>query len=379
MSNQDDLTEQLGRELARPGRRRCRATRSASATSRRPRGQIRRRRQVAAGAVVAAAAAIIVPSVMVAGNLLGGDAGPAPGAGPERDPDPGAGSGGRADRARRRRAPGRGPAAGSTSTAGRSSTAPGNEIQLSADYNYVARVGDEFLAVRQGDPGTFVDVLDAEGTVIDTSQTTAEAVSSADRHRRRVDHADGDILSRFEGRTVRLGSPAARPRPWSPRQRTCTEVEGGCVVYFNHRTRTRRRQLASSHGIVDIVGGGFQNVRAVSERGLIAGAGHRAGPGPCRPGVQRGLRRGAGQRGCSRPVTTSSSTPAPGSPRTSRGSWPTRRTPTAPVRGPSWCSTPGRATPWREIEVSGADLPAPSRSWTPPGRTAAPCWSRRRA
>ena len=77
MSNHDNLTEQLGRELH---------DRGASVPGhpiglgdvKKTAGKIRRRRQVAGGAVVAAAAAIIVPSVMVAGNLLGGDAAPQP-------------------------------------------------------------------------------------------------------------------------------------------------------------------------------------------------------------------------------------------------------------------------------------------------------------
>ena len=76
MSNpQDNLTEQLGRELHDRGAS-VHGQPIGLGDVKRTAGKIRRRRQVAAGAVVAAAAAILVASVVVAGNRLGGDAAP---------------------------------------------------------------------------------------------------------------------------------------------------------------------------------------------------------------------------------------------------------------------------------------------------------------
>ena len=65
----------------------------------------------------------------------------------------------------------------------------GNRIRLDADYNMIARAGDEYLAVRQCDLGVFVDVLDAEGAVIETSRTTGEVVLADSAERLSKDEA----------------------------------------------------------------------------------------------------------------------------------------------------------------------------------------------
>lgn len=284
MSNQDNLTDQLGRELH---------DRGASVPGhpiglddvKKTAGRIRRRRQVAGGVVVAAAAAIIVPSVMVAGNLFGGDAAPQP-ANPSpsvtRDADP---------------APVDGPIvldADAPQGADpqmayldgvRLVDTAGNVTELDTEYWGIARAGDEYLATRYGDPYFSVDVLDAEGNVLDTSQTVAGAVSSADGTVGAWVTPEGKVMTRFEGRTVELntvtgGSVEAVDILGSG---SCMEVDGGCRVFVSHLDGSSAPQSADSHGIVDVVGGGLRNLRAVSTDGLLAGMVTQPDPDPAGP------------------------------------------------------------------------------------------------
>ena len=297
MSNHDSLTEQLGRELH---------DRGASAPDhpiglgdvKKTAGRIRRRRQVAGGLVVAAAAAIIVPSVMVAGNLLGGDAAPQP-ANPSpsvtQTPDP---------------VPSDGPIvldADAPKGADPQTTyldgvllidSAGNETELDAEYWSIARAGDEFLATRYGDPYFSVDVLDAEGNVVDSSRTVAGAVSSADGTVGAWVTPDGKVMTRFQGRTVQLntvtgGSAEAVEILGSG---SCMEVDGGCRVFLNHQDGSSPPESADSHGIVDVVGGGLQNLRAVSTDGLLAGLVTRPDADPGAPACSAVYAEQAGKR-----------------------------------------------------------------------------------
>ena len=270
MSNpQDNLTEQLGRELHDRGAS-VHGQPIGLGDVKRTAGKIRRRRQVAAGAVVAAAAAILVPSVMVAGNLVGGDATPQP-ANPSPsvtqtpkvadgpivlDADAPQGADPRLQYLDGRRLV----------------DSAGNVVPLSADYSGLARVGNEYLAVRQGDPGTFVDVLDSEGRVIDTAETAAGVVSSADQTVGAWITPGGRIMTRFQGSTVQLntiGDPAQAVEILG--SGSCMEDKGGCQVFFNQFGEGGSPQAADSHGIVDVVPGDFSAVRAVSPKGLVAG------------------------------------------------------------------------------------------------------------
>ena len=297
MSNQDNLTDQLGRELHERG---------ASVPGhpiglddvKKTAGKIRRRRQVAAGTVVAAAAAIIVPSVMVAGNLLGGDAAPQP-ANPSpsvtRTPEP---------------APADGPivldadapkGADPRTTyldGARLVDSAGNVIELDTEYYSLARAGDEFLATRYGDPYFSVDVLDAEGKVLDTSETVAGAVSSADGTVGAWVTPDGEVMTRFQGRTVQMntvagGSVEAVEVLGSG---SCMEVDGGCRVFISRMDGSSAPQSADSHGIVDVLGGGLTNLRTVSTDGLLAGMVTQPDPDPAAPACSAVYDEEAGKR-----------------------------------------------------------------------------------
>jgi hypothetical protein len=297
MSNHDNLTEELGRELH---------DRGASVAGhpiglgdvKRTAGRIRRRRRVAGGAVVAAAAAIIVPSVMVAGNLLGGDAAPQP-AKPSpsvtRTAEP---------------SPVDGPIVldmDATRGAEPLTTyldgvqlidSAGNRTELDTEYWSIARAGDEYLATRYGDPYFSVDVLDAEGKVLDTSETVAGAVSSADGTVGAWVTPEGKVMSRFQGRTVQLGtvgggSVVAVEILGSG---SCREVDGGCRVFVSHLDGSSGPQSADSHGIVDVVGGGLKILRAVSPDGLLAGLLTQPDPDPAAPACSAVYDEQAGKR-----------------------------------------------------------------------------------
>ncbi|MET1058516.1 MAG: hypothetical protein ABWX84_02900 [Nocardioides sp.] len=293
---QDNLTEQLGRELH---------DRGASVPGnpiglgdvKRTAGRIRRRRQVAGGVIVAAAAAVIVPSVMVAGNLLGGDAAPEPAPAPSVTQSP-------------KPAPSDGPIvldADAPQGADPQLTyldgvllidSAGNKTELDVEYTNITRAGDEFLATRYGDPVFSVDVLDAEGRVRDSSPTGTGAVGSADGTVGAWVTPDGKVMTRFQGRTVQLntvtgGSPEAVEILGSG---SCMEAEGGCRVFVNHQDGSSRPQSVDSHGIVDVVPGGMQIVRAVSPEGLIAGLVTKPDADPSAPACSAIYDEQAGKR-----------------------------------------------------------------------------------
>lgn len=297
MSSEDNLTDQLGRELH---------DRGASVPGhpiglddvKKTAGRIRRRRQLAAGAVVAAAAAILVPSVMVAGNLLGGDTAPQP-ANPSpsvtRDADPAPLDGPivlDAD------APQGGDPQMAYLDGVRLVDSAGNVIELDTEYYSLARAGDEYLATRYGDPYFSVDVLDAEGKVLDTSQTVAGAVSSADGTVGAWVTPEGKVMTRFEGRTVELntvtgGSVEAVEILGSG---SCMEVDGGCRVFVSHLDGSSAPQSVDSRGIVDVVGGGLRNLRTASTDGLLAGMVTTPDPDPTAPACSAVYDEQAGKR-----------------------------------------------------------------------------------
>jgi hypothetical protein len=299
MSNpQDNLTEQLSRELHQRG-----ATVEGQPIGlgdvKRQAGRIRRRRNLAAGAAVAAVVAIAIPSVMVAGNLFpqASDKNPGPATNspnPTQDAtiEPGGTVVLDAD-APQGAAPQLEYLDGDTLV-----TPSGNRIPLGATYSYLARVGDELLAVRQGDPGTFVDVLDAEGAVVDTSETMAEAVSSADHTVGAWITPSGEILTRFQGRTVPLGDTGGRPAQAVEIQGSgsCMETEGGCRVFFNVLDERSLPAAADSHGIVETVAGGLTNVRAISPDGLLAGLVSKPDPDPAAPACSAVVDEQAGKQ-----------------------------------------------------------------------------------
>jgi hypothetical protein len=293
---QDNLTDQLGRELH---------DRGASVPGhpiglgdvKKTAGKIRRRRQVAGGVIVAAAAAIIVPSVMVAGNLLGGDAAPEPVPAPSVTQTP-------------KPAPSDGPIvldADAPQGADPQTTyldgarlvdSAGNVTELDKEYYSLARAGDEFLATRYGDPYFSVDVLDAEGKVLDTSQTVAGAVSSADGTVGAWVTPEGKVMTRFQGRTVQMntvagGSVEAVEILGSG---SCMEVDGGCRVFISRMDGSSAPQSADSHGIVDVVGGGLKNLRTVSADGLLAGMVTQPDPDPAAPACSAVYDAQAGKR-----------------------------------------------------------------------------------
>jgi hypothetical protein len=239
--------------------------------------RIRRRRNLAAGAVAAAVVAIAIPSVMVAGNLFpnasDGSNGPAT-EGPSPsvttvlpkpdgpvvlDPD----------------AP-QGASPEIPYLAGKTLRVGGNELPLAEEYGGIVRAADEYVVWGQSDVGwPFIKVLDSEGRVVATSSTTSEAVGSVDGTVAAWITPGGKIQTRFQGRTVQLGTVEGdQAQPVAVLgSGSCMEEEGGCTVFYNVLSADEQSpRVASSHGTVDDVSGQFTNLNGIHEEaGLAAG------------------------------------------------------------------------------------------------------------
>ena len=74
------------------------------------------------------------------------------------------------------------------------------------------------------------------------------------------------------------------------------EVDGGCRVFVNRMDGSSAPQSADSHGIVDVVGGGLKNLRAVSTDGLLAGMVTQPDPDPAAPACSAVYDEQAGKR-----------------------------------------------------------------------------------
>ena len=225
-----------------------------------------------------------------------------------------------------------------------------NRIRLEADYNMIARAGDEYLAVAAGRPrAPSVDVLDAEGTVRrDVGDDRRGGGASADLTVgawARAGEWDPDPLP-GEDRRTGLRGPTAPPT-WPRWSAAAPAREGGdgsgCVAYFQAKGGApRRRSPTSSHGITDVVGGGFRDGACrVARVLLVAGLGHRGrARTPVAPACSAVHDLAGRQAACSRPATTSSSTPAPVfSPDSSRDRGLPAGRGRRRARAPSWCST----------------------------------------
>lgn len=150
-------------------------------------------------------------------------------------------------------------------------TPDGEEIHLFATYDSFAPVGDEYLAVRQGDPGTFLDVLDASGNVVDSSEINDVAVSSADGTIAAWGTPDGELVVRHGGRTRTVGT---LPRPVQPVEvvgaESC-EAQDDCRIYYNELGRQNPPGVMAADGSSSDVGFGLRTASTVSPEGMVAG------------------------------------------------------------------------------------------------------------
>lgn len=290
MSNDDELRDQLGREL----HQRVGGMHDAPLTLADVKGKagsIRRNRRIATAAGIAAAVAIIVPVAVFAGQGLG-DSDTLPPASQSTTPSP--------SPTRATDTTGPTPAPTPTSdvtppvappTIGLEDDFPsgpppalpyldGNQlirhdqdpVRLPQAYDTFALLGDRLVGSYQsGNGDRLVDVVEADGTVSST------------------DEVEGGIAISDTGTTVAYGTPAGTIETvWADDQvqlannlggpvsvaavvgnGSCYEVDGGCRVFFNPASGAPP-QAADSHGIVDTFMDAALKVNDVSPTGLIA-------------------------------------------------------------------------------------------------------------
>ncbi len=134
--------------------------------------------------------------------------------------------------------------------------------------------------------------------MLDTSQTVAGAVSSADGTVGAWVTPEGKVMTRFQGKTVQMNTVAGSPVEAVEilGSGSCMEVDGGCRVFVSRMDGSSAPQAADSHGIVDVVGGGLKNLRAVSTDGLLAGMVTQPDPDPAAPACSAVYDEQAGKR-----------------------------------------------------------------------------------
>lgn len=262
MSSHDDFGGHVGRELHE---RADRITGSPVSLTdvKEAAGRIRRRRRVAVGGgVVAAALAVLVPTTLV-GSGLTDDSSPEP-TGPVRvlaqpvllTAD----------------APDGDPPAVPYLDGDRLVVDGETTLSLSTAPGAVVPTGEEFLVVRHDDPETSVDMIDAEGEVVDTSLNTGMPVSSPDRTVAAWGTPSGEVLTRSGGQTVRL---AQLPRPVQAVEiigtGPCDAEEASCRVFYNESNRQVSPGVVGADGKVESLPGQLRQVAAVSADELVAG------------------------------------------------------------------------------------------------------------
>lgn len=257
MNHQDELARALGREL----HDRVDGLHGTPISLQDVKGTasaIRRRRTIGTVAGSAAAVALVVPTLMFAGGTFT-DSAPRPG--PAESPS--------VTEAPRPSGPvvlaadapqGADPAIAYLD--GRTLVDGDRRIELGATYHAVARAGDEYVLARQGDPGTFIDVVDASGAVLESSETTQAVVGSPDGTAAAWATPAGDVLVRTAGRTSSLGSVDGPVD-------VMALVDG--VAYVNHQAEQSRPETVTASGDGRSLADRFDAVRTVSADGAIAG------------------------------------------------------------------------------------------------------------
>lgn len=225
-------------------------------------GRIRRRRRAAVGAgVVAAALAILVPTTLL-GSGLTEDSAPEP-TGPVRA---------LAETVLLTADAPEGPPPAVPYLDGDRLVADSNTVlEVFPGYHAVVPTGEEFLLVRHGDPQTKADVFSAGG-IVESNPNTGMPVSSPDRSVAAWGTPSGEILTRSEGRTVRL---ATLPRPVQAVEiigsGPCDAEGATCRVFFNESNRQLSPGVVDSSGVMEALPEELRSVSAVSEDSLVAG------------------------------------------------------------------------------------------------------------
>jgi len=159
--------------------------------------------------------------------------------------------------------------------------ADGATVDLPAnDYPYDAAVvwNDKLVATRyDGEVFSVTEVIDADGTVVDSFDSTGPVVvNDAGTTIAWID-TDGTVMTAWDGDQVSLGTvDLAAPGEtvaWSAAAITggpnCYEEADGCIVYVNSGLGDESRSL-DSHGINDIVATGVTKVFDATSDGTVS-------------------------------------------------------------------------------------------------------------
>ena len=159
--------------------------------------------------------------------------------------------------------------------------ADGDVVRLPQnDQAYDAAVlwNDQLVATRwDGEVFSIADVIDAEGNVVDSFDTTSGvAVNEAGTTIAWID-TDGTVMTAWEGDQVSMGTvdlaAAGETVAYFTAAVTggpnCYEVEDGCLVYVNSGLGDESRSF-SSHGIDDIVAPGVTKVFDATGAGAVS-------------------------------------------------------------------------------------------------------------
>jgi hypothetical protein len=288
MSNDDELRDQLGRELHQRVDGLNDAPLSLADVQGRA-GSIRRNRRLATAAGVFAAVAVIVPVAILAGQGLGDNdtlppatqtshptptkatdtTGPTPEPTPTSDATPGD--------------------LPTYSLAGEFPAGPPpalpyldgkhlirhdqDPVTLPQKYDTFAVVGSRFIGTYQDDNGgRLVDIVEADGSVSRTENAEGGVVVSDMGTTAAYGTPEGTIETVWADGQVQLANGLGAPVSAAAvvGDGSCNEADGGCRVFFNGSNFGDPPRAADSHGIVDTFMEGALRVNDVSPTGLVA-------------------------------------------------------------------------------------------------------------
>jgi len=164
---------------------------------------------------------------------------------------------------------------------GRWHQADGDTVELPENdqpYNSAVLWNDQLVATRwDGEVFSVADVIDADGAVVDSFDTTSGVVVNEAGTTIAWIDTDGEVMTAWEGDQVSMGHvDLAAPGETvayflaavtgGP---NCYEAEDGCVAYVNFGLGEESRSF-SSHGIDDIVAPGVTKVFDATEGGTVS-------------------------------------------------------------------------------------------------------------
>lgn len=275
-----DTTDPWEAEMSREFDHRVRHLHEAPLTFDHVKGKamtIRRNRRIAVAGGILAAAAVIVPVAVLAGDGLGRTDGRNDFA--TTTPSP--------SRATDTNAPTPSePPAGTLGISYLEGTtwhrADGTTVELAQRYDGGTTLGDDLLAVGNDNGRLSVDVIEPDGTVVESFDTLSYPVANPDHTTVAYVAPGGDLTTRWEGGGAAMSSGLAdgdtvAAVTGGP---DCNEEVDGCRVFLNHGDGSAP-EAADSHGVVDVVIPGAVRINDVSSDGPVAAQTSFSDTGSC--------------------------------------------------------------------------------------------------